>query len=38
MLIIDDDVDLLETSEATLASAGYSVTTAKSAEEGLAVA
>jgi CheY-like chemotaxis protein len=38
VLIIDDDVDFLETSEVTLTGAGYSVTTAKSAEEGLSVA
>jgi CheY-like chemotaxis protein len=38
VLIIDDDVDFLEISAATLASAGYSVTTAKSGEEGLAAA
>lgn len=38
VLIIDDDVDFLEISATTLSSAGYTVTTAKSGEEGLVAA
>jgi CheY-like chemotaxis protein len=38
VLIIDDDVDFLEISATTLTSAGYTVSTAKSGEEGLAAA
>ncbi len=38
VLVIDDDVDFLDSTEATLASAGFEVTTAKTGEEGFAEA
>jgi CheY-like chemotaxis protein len=38
VLIVDDDVDYLEASEATLSAAGYAVTTARSADEGITLA
>lgn len=38
MLVIDDDIDFLESTEAVLAGAGYEVITARSGEEGLAQA
>ncbi|MHB1006241.1 MAG: response regulator [Chloroflexota bacterium] len=38
VLIIDDDIDFLETAEAVLAGAGYEVTTARSGEEGVSQA
>ncbi len=38
VLVIDDDVDFLDSTEATLASAGYEVVTAKTGEEGYAQA
>lgn len=38
VLVVDDDVDFLETTEITLSSAGYEVATARSAEEGLSMA
>ena len=38
VLIVDDDVDYLEASEATLSAAGYAVITARSADEGITLA
>lgn len=38
VLVVDDDVDFLETTEITLSTAGYQVTTARSAEEGISLA
>jgi DNA-binding response OmpR family regulator len=38
VLVIDDDIDFLETTEVVLSGAGYEVATARSGEEGVAQA